>query len=378
MPAQKKHIVWVLSNSSSAPYFNWFAKIASVRRDFELSFVCLLDKEPAMIEDMNKFGFPCYWIPYKTDNKKLELTAAFFRLIKLFRKIKPDVVHTHLFDDSLPGILAARFLNIPERIVTKGDASFHYFHTPRWSWLDRILNKAATDIIALSEESKIFILEKEHASPEKVKVVHHGLDIKEVTAQREEYHSAFINKWNLKDRFVIGSVARFIKWKGFDDIIQVAEKVIKVKPDALFLFCGDGPEINSILHRIKELHLENNIILTGKISPEHMPSFYGIMDVFLHAARHEPFGLVIAEAMLNGVPVVSTPTGAAGDAITSGKQGFLCEYGNIHLMADRILLLADKDLRSEIGRNARLKAEELFSSERMYSDHLRLYGLSVK
>ncbi len=373
MAASRKHIVWVLSNASTAPYFNWFAQLAAVKKDFDMSFVCLYRESPGMIEDMKKLGFPCYWIRYDWHFRKSGMFRSYFQLYKLFRKIKPDIVHTHLFDDSLTAITAAQLAGIKRRIVTKGDASYHYYHTPAWVRFDRLINKKATDILALSNESRDFILEKEKADPKKVELLHHGLNIKAVTAVNEEYENQFRERWSLKEKTVVGTVSRFIDWKGYDDIIEVIRLVIKTRQNIVFLFCGEGETKPKIIDKIKEYGLEDYVLMTGRLLPQEIPSLYGVMDIFLHAARNEPFGLVIPEAMLNGVPVVSTPSGAAKDAVISGEHGYLCAYGNHQEMADAIIKLTNKDAAQKMGQRCIARATKLFSSEIMYANQLKIY-----
>jgi glycosyltransferase involved in cell wall biosynthesis len=373
MTGRRKHIVWILSNASSAPYFNWFAAMAKRRNDFDLSFVCMYHEEPEMIGDMKQFGFPCYWIRYDWHQRKSGLISSYFALKKLFRRIKPDIVHAHLFDDALAAMLAAKAVGIPKRIATKGDASYHYFHKPQYVRFDRMINKKSTTVIALSDESREFIITKEKAAPEKVKRVHHGLDIAEVTARNQQVIDSFRERWNLHGKTVVGTVSRFIPWKGYADIVDVVQRVTKVNTNVRFLFCGNGEEEKSIRAKISALKLDEFVVFTGAIAPGHMPSLYGTMNVFLHAARHEPFGLVIAEAMLNGVPVVSTRTGAAADAVISGEHGYLCEYGNTQALADSVLKLTDETFAHAMGKKGIRRATELFSIETGYNNHLKIY-----
>src|SRR5574337_316178 len=142
------HIVWVLANSSSAPYFNWFAEKAQLQNEFKFSFICMYHEPPKMVNDMKSFGASCYWIQYNSINRKMELIKSIVAIYKLLRKIKPDIVHTHLFDDSFAALLAAKLAGVKRRFITKGDTGFHYFYTPKWILFDRLNNYLSTDVIA--------------------------------------------------------------------------------------------------------------------------------------------------------------------------------------------------------------------------------------
>lgn len=376
MPLKKKHIIWVLANCNRAPYFTWFAREAAKHNDFQLSFVALYPTRPELVNELNRVGFECHWIPYDSGSRKQQLVKAFIALRRYFKKTKPDVVHTHLFDDSLSGILAAKYAQVPMRVVTKGDASYHHYHVPHWTRFDKMINAGATDIIALSEESKAFIINTERAPLDKVHLLHHGLDIDEVTRATTGTIESMKTRWNLTGKHVVGVVSRMVKWKGYDTLIEVAAATIKKDPNVHFLFCGDGPDKQHIMQRIREMQLEPFITLTGPIPAADMPSFFQCLNVFLHGAKMEPFGLVIAEAMLNGIPVVSTPTGAARDAIISEKHGYICDYGNTTAMSESILKLRDTEQASVLGKNARAQATILFSSSANYKNLLELYTKS--
>jgi glycosyltransferase involved in cell wall biosynthesis len=378
MPTRKKHIIWVLANCNRAPYFIWFAREAAKHNDFQLSFVALYPSRPELVNELNALGFECHWIPYNSGSRKQQLVKAFIALRRYFKKTKPDVVHTHLFDDSLCGILAAKYAQVPMRVVTKGDASYHHYHVPHWTRFDKMINEAANDIIALSEESKAFILNTERAPIDKVHLLHHGLAIDEVTNTDVSTIEAMRKRWNLTGKHVVGVVSRMVKWKGYDLLLDIASETIKKDPNVHFLFCGDGPEKEHVMRRIAEMRLSSNVSLTGPIPVTDMPSFFRCLNVFLHGAKMEPFGLVIAEAMLNGVPVVSTPTGAAGDAIISGKHGYICACGNTSEMSESILKLRNSELASELGKNAKEQATILFSSSTNYKNLLQLYTKSYR
>ncbi len=369
----KKHIVWVLSNASSAPYFNWFAEVAAQRKDFDMSFVCMYHEEPKMIREMERFGFKCHWIKYDWHRRKTGLISAYFKLKRLFREIKPDVVHAHLFDDALAAITAAKASGVPMRIATKGDASYHFFHNPQYIRFDKLINQKSTTVIALSNESREFIIAKEGAESDKVKLVHHGLNIADVSTQDKSAMESFRKLWNLEGKTVIGTVSRFIPWKGYLDILQVVQKVSAANSNVRFLFCGTGEQESAIRQKVHDMNLSDFIVFTGTIAPGNMASLYGTMNVFLHAAHFEPFGLVIAEAMLNGIPVVSTRTGAAADAVISGEHGYLCEYGNTNALAESILKLTDIDVARTMGQKCIARARQLFAIEIGYQNQLNIY-----
>ncbi len=366
------HVVFVMANNSSVPYFNWFAERSKREIEIKFSFVCLYPTKPQMLDDMKALGCDCYWVRYDSNNRKKSLLGTIYPLYRLFTKIKPDVVHGHLFDDSLVSLLASRLAQVEVRAITKADTGFHYKYTPKWVKFDKFNNWNATHIVAISKECKDFVLEKENADPSKVKLIHHGIPVDKFTDQRDEYKKYLKNKYNLEGKKVIGTVSRLIEWKGYRYIIKAASEVVKSYPNAVFLFVGTGEQESELKDIIVENRMQDNIILAGWIDRKMMPSLYGVLDVYLHAATNEPFGFVIAEAMMNGCAVVSTPTGAAKDSIVDKRNGILVSYRNSIEMAEAVIYILDNDV-SSIRREAKKTALNLFPFQKMWNRHLALY-----
>jgi glycosyltransferase involved in cell wall biosynthesis len=369
----KKHIVMIMANNSSVPYFTWFAEKAQNHPDFIFSFICLHRERPAMIEEFEPLGIKTHWIYFDNSKRISSMLKAVFALKKLFQEIKPDVVHSHLFDDTLPSVIAATWAGIKNRVVTKQDTTFHWYYSPKGVKYDRLINRLAKKLIAVSSECKNFIIEKEKADPEKVVLIHHGVSTKVVCSQTEEFKNELRNKYQLHGKKVIITVARLIEWKGYKKIIDAAEKVVAQIPETVFLFVGEGDQKEELLQIIKQKNLGKNIILTGWVERKYIPSLYGIADIYFHMANFEPFGFVFAEALVNGVPIVSNPTGAAKDGIENGKNGYLIKYNDVDAAADSILSLLQSD-QNELRKNAKQAGEALYTFENMWSKHLQLYN----
>jgi glycosyltransferase involved in cell wall biosynthesis len=369
------HIVQIMSNTPSVPYFNWFAEEVKNFPDYKFSFIVMYPSKPQMLEDMRERECDCYWIPFDYNNRKKDMISAMFKLIRLFKIIKPDVVNTHLFDDSLPGLLAARLAGIKKRVITKNDTTFHWNYAKKWVWADRLNNYNATDIVAISHESKEFILTKEKALSSKVTLIHHGISIPVLSKQNETYKKELTNKYGFDNCIVIGTISRYIEWKGYRYIIEAAAEIVKKHPNAKFIFAGDGPQYDEMNILIAKYKLQNNIIITGWVSREYIPSLYGIMDIYVHAASKEPFGFVIAEAMANGVPLVTTKTGAAADALEHKKNCyFVAEKCANDIVMGVNWMLEDVQRRKEIARESNQQVYAMYDVKDMLKKYLNVYS----
>ena len=325
-----------------------------------------------MIEEMKERGCDCIWIEFNPKSRKSGMIKAFFELVKLFRKLKPDVVHTHLFDDSFPGLLAAKIAGVKKRVITKQDTTFHWYYAPKWVWADRFNNRNATHLIAVTEENKQFIIESEHADPKKVRLAHNGFPFDLMTKQFDEVKRKYIEKYGLQGKIVVGTVSRLIEWKGYLDIINAAERLVVNYPQIHFLFIGYGNQKKTLEKTIADKKLQNHITLTDWIDRADIPSLYGIMDVYAHAARYEPFGFVLIEAMFNGVPVVSTATGVAKDIIVHKENGYLVSYDDVARLADGIEYMLENGGK-DIGAKGKETALKSFQFENMFNRYKTIY-----
>lgn len=366
------HIVFTIANNSSVPYFNWFAEMAHIKKEHQFSFIALCKEKPQMIDDVSQYGYKCYWIPFDHNKRKRSMITAFFNTYKLLKKLNPDVVHSHLFDDALPCLLAAKFIGIKKRVILKADTGFHYNYAPKWVKLDRLNNKIATHIVAPSNESKQFVLDIEKADKSKVHMIHHGIPSKIFTQQSEQIKKEFIKKYQLENKIVIGTIARLIDWKGYQYIIKAAKLIVKKEPNAFFLFVGEGPQKKELLSMVQDYKLDKHIVFAGWINRDKIPSLYGVMDIYLHAANFEPFGFVIPEAMMNNKPIVSTPTGSSLDAIDHQKNGYLCSYKNEASLAEGILYTIKNG--NTFKDKVKEKALRMFEFEIMYNNYINLYS----
>ncbi len=371
------HVVFIMANNSSVPYFNWFAEESQKHPEYKFSFIAMFKERPAMLDEMPEKGCDAYWIPFDDAKRKTGMTASLLKLFRLFRKIKPDVVHTHLFDDSLPGLLAARLAGVKTRVITKQDTTYHWYYAPKWVKFDRFNNRNATHIHAVASENKKFIIEKEKAPSEKVHLVRNGFPYELMTASKPEYIQELKKEYDLEDRIVIGTVARYIQWKGHHLIIEAAEELVKTHPQLLFIWAGtDGGTgfKQELQNLINEKGLQDNITILGWIDRIKMPSLYGCVDIYLHPALNEPFGFAISEALMNRVPIIATKTGSV-DLISHLENGYILEPNSSKDIIKAVdLFVNDEEKRKKIADSGQQHALEHLTFENMWNGHVKMYN----
>jgi glycosyltransferase involved in cell wall biosynthesis/Tfp pilus assembly protein PilF len=118
------------------------------------------------------------------------------------------------------------------------------------------------------------------------------------------------------------------------------------------------------------------VTFKGLVLPAHLPSFYQQADIFVFPSIcHEAFGMPIAEAMISGLPVVTTTGGAFPELVEHGKTGLIVERSDVDALAEAIIpLLKDADLRQEMGQAARQRGVEQFPFDKVAVDLQHLYN----
>ncbi len=370
------HILFTIANNSSVPYFNWFAECAK-RDGLRFTFVAMHSESPRMLREMPELGFDAHWVPFDPARRRTGMLAALPRLFKLIRRARPDVVHTHLFDDSVPGLLAARLARVPVRVITKQDVGFHLRYTPRWVPFDRFNNRNATHIHAVSETTRRLIVDAEGAPAAKVHVVRQGCRVEQVTRAFAERSERLRLEHGLAGRFVVGTVARFIDWKGHRLIVRAMADLVAQDADLLFVWAGVGELMPQLKAEVERAGLSRFVRFLGWVDREDMPSLYRCFDLYLHPAVGEPFGFAIAEAMMNGIPIAATRCGST-EELTHGRDGYILEEGSAEDVAKAIRFFrADTARRAALAGEGRRYATTQLSFERTWQGHVALYRGAV-
>jgi glycosyltransferase involved in cell wall biosynthesis len=151
--------------------------------------------------------------------------------------------------------------------------------------------------------------------------------------------------------------AKLQRWKGPMDLLEAFARA-KV-PDSYLVFAGDGPERNNLERKATELGFADRILFLGFVNQSLLPSVYRAADVFVLPSLFEPFGLVVNEAMLCGLPVVvSDRVGAKFDLVRPDENGYVFLAGDVEALAAILRqILPDGEKRARMGAAARRRME---------------------
>ena len=152
---------------------------------------------------------------------------------------------------------------------------------------------------------------------------------------------------------VVGLLARLVKYKSVDHLLEAFTIVRKEMSDARLLIVGDGDYHPALERKAIELQLTGVTTFTGQVSGEEKVRLLNQMTVAVNCSAKEGWGLTVIEANACGVPVVASDVPGLRDAVLDEKTGLLYEYGNIEQLAQKILLvLRDEQLRKRLTGEA--------------------------
>jgi glycosyltransferase involved in cell wall biosynthesis len=281
-----------------------------------------------------------------------------WRLARTLRSLRPDLVHTHLVHADVYGAVAPGV-----RIVsTKHNPD--PFRAGSFRYVERVLTRCASRIIAISEAVRRFSVEQVGLPAEKVEVVHYGLDaLPEAWAENPPLE--------LGDPLLL-AVCRLAPQKGLD----TAVRALAALPDATLLVLGDGPERTSLEGLADSLGVRERLLLPGRVGD--VAALYRRATVVVHPARWEGFGLAMLEAMLAGKPVVAARAGSAPELVADGETGLLVPVDDATALADAVrTLLADPPRAEAMGRAGLERARTEFSVARMAEKTVEVYIQSL-
>lgn len=236
-----------------------------------------------------------------------------------------------------------------------GDSTkkYHWLHTD-YSMYDctQNYNKLFKDVFSKFDKiigiSKSVIKKfKEKHDCKKTEVIYNIIDNKKIIEKSKEFK---IEKDESKINFI--SIGRFHNMKGYDRLIDVFARLNKenLLSNVSLRLVGDGPDFNLVKDKIKENNLESKIILEG-LKKNPFP-YVKSSDVFLMCSRYEPFGLVILEAMILGIPVISTEVASIKE-IMDDKYGIIVDNSEEGLYKIIKKIIKNQELLEKYKNNLR-------------------------
>lgn len=358
-------------------------KYLNKKKDLDISIITIDSGE-----NINKFRSEGINI-INISEKGLVNPKIFFKLKESLRKIKPDIVHTHMLKADFYGRIAAKQVGVPFIYSTCHNYSSHHkgADVNKISIFDKIDNAVIfysdSKLIAISEIVKKYLVNRNEKFKAITEVIYNGVDTgKEKFILNESGLSELRkNLGILKDDFVISIIGRIEKQKGHAFFLDSVSGLLKERKNIKVLIIGDGNLKNEIENLVTANQLTEYVKLLGyQIETE---KFIEISDMICVPSLWEGFGLVIIEAMIKMKIVLATDTGGISEIIENGKTGYLFKLNDKKSISEKLNYIINNFNDLNLIKLSALKmVKEKFdirkNSEKYYQSYLNHLDSSDK
>jgi glycosyltransferase involved in cell wall biosynthesis len=293
-----------------------------------------------------------------------------FKIMKIIRDFKPDIIHTHTAKAGVIGRIASVLSgHKSKRIHTfHGHILYGYFSpfkTKIYISIEKILSIFTHKFLCVGSRVRDDLINAGIGNPGKYLVFPPGVE-KPMIFER---HVAANRLGIPANQFYCLFLGRVTRIKRPDRLIEVATILKSKNVEVKFLVAGDGDLFQETLDSAVALSLP--FIFLGW--QHDLSALFGVANILVMTSDNEGTPLSIVQAQLSGVPVVSTNVGSVSEVLLDGVSGFLTDLDS-NLIAEKIeFLVSNPKERVEMGAAGLRFAGEKFSPSRLVSDHARLY-----
>lgn len=302
----------------------------------------------------------------------LEQLVTLRFLTRHLRAIAPDVLHAYLPAANILGPVAARLAGVRRTIVSKRALSNYKTYYPMLRRVEPVGNLLADIILVNSDAVRRDVERTERHWEGKVRKIYNGVAPIEPWAHDEVM--AFRRRERIPaDALVALCVSNFYPYKGHEELVEAAVRVVPTFPNIVFLLVGrDSGTMEEIRTRFRARGIEGSVRFLG--GRADVPDLLRASDLFVHPSREEGFSNAILEAMAAGLPVVACDVGGNPEAVSDGETGRMAPSRDAAAFASAMAeLLADPEKRKAMGEAGRRRAIERFSLDRMVGEMESLY-----
>lgn len=365
-PIRVMHVLpWVTAGGVERRRMQLAQRLSSER--FEQRVVCLHSKYD-FVHEIEDAGVEV--VSFQEGKGSVFDLRSLLRVVREIRRFRPDIIHGAVFEGVTLAALAGTFARVPHIVVEEtGDPSVRSW---RGDALMGVLSRLADRTVGVSPAITDYLVDRLRLDSRHVVLVMNGVDapreptVEELSAARAEFGLS-------EDDFIIGSAGRIDNdHKRYTDLMEAVAELSSEADEVRLVIVGSGADRALLERTADELEIADRVVFTGY--RQDMGLMYHLMDVFALASRQESFGLVLAEAMFCGVPVVATSVGGIPYIVEDGATGFLVEpFRPDELARSLDRLYRDPSLRRRLGEASRARAETHFSSSRYVDDVASLY-----
>lgn len=347
------------------------------RGRYRMLFGTLKRMAPWLREFMEGEGLGCVSCGART---RAGYPLAVLRLMRFLRRERVDIIHTHLFEPSAVGLLGGLLATTPARVMTRHYSNYHTRIGKRWHVrVDQLCNRMSQAIIAVSRHTADHIVHEEGAPLDKVHVVLNGIDFSRVKVSKLDFAEQLRRDLGAGDAYMILVPGRLHPEKGQSYLFRALPAIRRLVSRPIVVFvAGTGPFESAYRAEVQALGCADIVRFLG--FRRDLPNLMAASDLVVLPSVAEAFGLVVAEALYLGTPVVATRVGGIPEIVEEGVDGVLVPPADDRALADAIVgLLEDPERRRRLSGAGRERIVGSFGFEKMVRAYEDVYeGLLVE
>ena len=339
--------------------------------------ICYLGRNKGRENILTKHGYETIYLGFDRKSTEHFNLRLLFRLSRLLREKKIDIIHCQKHKPTMYGTIAA-FLagRIPVIAHIHGLGRTRTFQRRLANW---ILLRGVSKIIAVSDSVRQDALQTNWwLNPGKIITVRNCVDIDAIDRQKNSRKEARSKLGISGEEFVFGTVGRLVPTKGQRFLIDAYAQVKKKIPHARLVIIGDGPLARELQEKAKQLNAFEDIIFTGyrRDVLELLIAF----DVFVLPSLAEGLSIALLEAMARGLPVIASKVGGIPEVCGENACSILVAPQNVSALAFAMVNIAslDEKERKNLGANARQRIKDEFSVDMMVGKLTDIYHSTLQ
>lgn len=340
---------------------------AQLNGKFKPIVCCLIAREGRFLTELEEIGVPVYEAPKGWERN----VRAFIALCNLLKRINPDIVHSQVNFSLFQQFLAVRLSDCRRFYVTERNC-YQLHGLARWRRFMQFhfLRLFKVRYSANGEAVAAHLGQLVGTSATKIPVLPNGVPLIPADPDKRSTYRQMLN-WSPSD-IGIGYVGRMAPQKRQALLVEVVDGLRRVGLPVKACFLGDGPQMETIRHKIQKLELTSHIYLAGTVT--NVEDYLQAFDVVALFSSWEGMPNAILEAMAAGKAVVATPVGAIPELLADGYAGLLVDPANPeHLRESLLQVITDFQLRQELGLRARKWIQKTYSIEAAFDRLLTHY-----
>jgi glycosyltransferase involved in cell wall biosynthesis len=309
---------------------------------------------------------------YVLGGRRLRDPRSHIRLARLFRRIRPDVVHSHNFAAMLHTAVARRLALVPRMVHTEHAFEYLAARHGHHRWIRRV-GADCDAFVVVGDRLVPFFRDQVGVPASRLRVIRNGVEL--TTVQRPANLADCRRELGLPEHgFIVGSAGRLAPEKDLGTLIRAVARARQRRDDIQLVLVGEGVERPMLERLVAELGLSDHVRLLGWRND--IARIVSALDLFVLSSDNEGLPLAMLEAMALGVPVACTPVGEIPAVIEDGVSGQLFAVRDDRALATIILdFAANEQRRVAIGARGRSVVELGFAHGRMVAEYLDAYGL---